>query len=314
MIGFSLLKNSIQFVELVEQEQTYQIRKLECRKLPIPLTLKAFSDSEQLNALSEFSKELVTSAQLSGEVSIAVDNSLTLIKKMPVDANIGSQDLEKQILWECQQFVPAASLADYRYIYQKLIHASEDNVDYLLLVVFRQQLLEGIKQLLEKLGLSLSQVEVDWLALIRAGNCFYELDKKRLVCLANIGADVIQLLFLQYGEYYFSHRVSLQESEETSELSAWDSPENLARLLQKEIRRVLMENRFDIENQPIEDLYLFGERAESEIIDFLRNETALHVDIMLPQEKLEVIEEVKNSPAYTQFSQECLYCIGTALP
>ena len=308
------MKNSLQFVEIIEQDQTYQLEKLDRRELPFPLTLKAFTEPNQFDLLHNLFVELATQDQLSGEVSIVVDNSLAIVKKLAIDVDMDDQELDEQIQWECKQFIPETSLANYRYIYQKLPHSSEENREYLLVIAFREQLIDGIKRLLEDMKLSLSQVEVDWFALIRAGNCFYEADKKRLVCLANVGVEVVQLLFLQYGEYYFSHHISLQEPEEGSELPAWDAPENLSRLLKKEIRRILMENHFGIESQPIENLYLFGERAEPELVEFLRDETILHVDLALLEDKLRIDEELKNSPAYSQFSYEYLYSIGTALP
>ena len=89
---------------------------------------------------------------------------------------------------------------------------------------------------------------------------------------------------------------------------------NLANLIIKETRRKLIEYRLESEEKPVDTLYLFGEKANSLLLEKLEsNIPAKEVVFVEPFKKLELNPNIENSKETVPTSSEYTICVGSAL-
>jgi Tfp pilus assembly PilM family ATPase len=79
------------------------------------------------------------------------------------------------------------------------------------------------------------------------------------------------------------------------------------------MRRKLLEYRLDSEDKAIDALYLFGEKANSDLVDYLAISPAREVVLVEPFKKLEINSELVGYSEDTPLSSEYTISIGSAL-
>ncbi len=288
MLGFSLLRNSFQFVEIKYQEGKPVVERFANRKTPVPFDLANAIQEENLLQFQTLIQEAVEVFQLNGAISVALDSRMAFVKKFLVDLAMQEQEIEEQVNWEFRQIIPESSLSEYQYVYERLPGGFYQNLDAVISVAYRKKVLEIIETLFQPSGLQVALVDLDIFSALYAVNRLYGTREYDLCVLADVREDQTKIQFVRKGEYFDLHIARYSELEEGGDVPVFESAETVAKLLNKEIRRKLMEFYSEDKEKPVDVLFVFGDRAGSELVDYLAMSPARDIVLVEPFRKLEL--------------------------
>ena len=313
MLGFSLLKDSFQFVEIDHKDGKPVVQRFAKRSVPIPLSHDNLLNEDFHNRYKQVILEAVEEYNLAGPVVISLDSQLAFVKKFLVDLSLEEEKIEEQLNWEYRQIFPQSSLSEYNFVYAHLSAGLDGNKAEVLAVAFRKDLAKAVKMLFGQTDLDLKQIDLDLFSALNGLNELYGTAEIGLSALADVRRDTLKIQFIRKGEFFDCHKISIASEGEESNGEAFDSDESLSRLLNKEMRRKLLEYRLDSEDKAIDALYLFGEKANSDLVDYLAISPAREVVLVEPFKKLEINSELAGYSEDTPLSSEYTISIGSAL-
>ncbi len=287
MLGFSLAKDSFQFVEIQYVEGKPVVQRFAHRPTPVPFSLEHALKPDNQDPFKQVIREAVDVFQLRGPVAVSLDHRLAFVKKFLVDLAMPDEDVEEQLNWEFRQIFPEASLGEYQFVYERLPGGFYDHLDAVLAVAYRKQLLDVIQELFRPTGLEVAHVDLDVFSALYAVNRLYGTREYDLCVLADVRGDVAKLEFVRKGEFFDLHAARYSDLEESQEM-VFQSDETAAKLINKEIRRKLLEYSSEDQEKPVDILFLFGDRASEEMVDYLAMSPAREIVLVEPFKKLEM--------------------------
>lgn len=311
MVGFSLLKNSFQFVDIQYREGKPIVNQFAKRATPVPFSSSSVLNRDLKNDYRNLIEEAINFYNLAGSVIVTLDSQMAMIRKVMVDLSLPDDQLDEQINWEIRQILPEDSLADYQFVYEVLQGGFSEHQKALLLVLFRKDVIQAIKNLFSDTPLELKFVELDLFSALYGTSRLYGIKEKDLCIFADLRKDAIQFLSVRKGEFFDTFRMNFNHNSDESELELYESMENLANLINKEVRRKLLEYKIESDQNPVDNLFVFGEKANSELIERLKiNSPAKEVTLVEPFKKLELNSDIDTFPEH---SNEYTVCVGSAL-
>ena len=287
MLGFSLERDVFQFVEIQYREGKPVVQRFAQRETPLPFTLRNAFQEEHFGAFQQVIQEAVDIFQLNGPVAVTLDNRFAFVKKFLVDLAMPDEEVEEQINWEFRQILPESSLPEYLYTYERIPGGFYENMDALLAVAYRRQVLDLVKRLFQPTGLEVAHLDLDIFSALYAVNRLYGTREYDLSVLADVRDDVTKLEFVRKGEYFDLHMARYSELEESEE-QHFQSSESVAKLINREIRRKLLEFFSEDREKPIDLLFVYGPRADGELIDYLAMSPAREIALVEPFKKMEL--------------------------
>ena len=238
---------------------------------------------------------------------------MAFVKKFLVDASSEEAAIQEQLNWEYRQILPQTSLSDYNFVYERLSDGGNESKDGILTVVFRKDVITAVERLFEGTGLQLKKLDLDLFSALYGLNELYGASEKELSVLADVRSDTLKVQFVRGGNFFDCHSISIASEDEESNSEAFESEESLSKLLNKEMRRKLLEYRLDSEEKAIDVLYLFGEKANADLADYLAISPAREVVLVEPFKKLEISSELEEYSEDTPLSGEYMVSIGSAM-
>jgi len=313
MLGFSLLKHSFQFVEIQYQNGKPVVYQFAKRPTPIPFTPQSVIDADTQAQYHHLIEDAIHFYKLSGPVVVSLDSRFVLVKKFAMDLAISEAQVEEQINWECRQILPEDEIAEYQFSYERLAGGVYPSQDTFLIVTLRKKVVAAVKNLFADTPLTVKFLTLDLFSALHSINRIYGIREQDFCILADLHRDAVKLLVVRKGEIFDIHSFSFNERAEENGDKVFESDENLAKLLNKEIRRKLLEYRFNSEEKVIDSLFLYGERASSELVNNLQNSPAREVLLVEPFKKLELNADKQNFKDGIPISSEYTICVGSAL-
>ncbi len=314
MLGFSLLKNSFQFVDIQYQEGKPVVNQFAKKATNIPFTQTSMLNASLKGEFRKLIEEAINVYKLEGPVIISVDSQVAMIRKVLIDLTIPEDEIEEQIEWEVSQIIPEDSLSEFLYVYEALPGGYSEARKAFLLVIFRKEILESVKKLFLDTPLSIQFVELDLFSTLNGANRLFGIREQDLCFIADLRRDITKLLAVRKGDFFDSFVISFNEDSEEPEAKKNDSAENLANLMSKEIQRKLVEYQIEPEGNPIGILFLYGENSNLELVKHLEDSNiAKEVVILEPFNKLELNPEIENLSENGMASHEYSSCVGSAL-
>ena len=311
MLGFSLLKRSFQFVDVQYQEGKPVINQFAKRDTPVPFNQTSVLDGNSRDEFRNIIEEAINYYNLDGPIVVTVDSQVAMIRKVMVDTTLPDDELDEQVNWEIRQIIPEDSLADYQYVYENIPGEYYENQKALLLVLFRKDVLEAVKNLFSGTPLEVKFVELDLFSALYGTDRIFGIKERDLCVFADLRKDAIQFLTVRKGEFFDSFRMSFNNETDESDLELYESEENLANLINKEVRRKMLEYKIETDDNPVDYLFVFGEKANSGLVEQLEsNSPAKEVTLVEPFKKLELNPDIETFP---ESSSEYAICVGSAL-
>ena len=312
MLGFSLLKNSFQFVEIEKPNGKPVIKRFAKRPAAIPFTNESLINNSAHQTFKKLIDEAIEQYELKGPVMVALDNQLAFVKKFLIDRELRLDQIEEFIVWEYRQIFPEQSLNDYQFVYENISNEFFGDKDAVVSVAFRKDITQAVINLFDNPQIELKHLDLDLFSALNGIKHIYKIDEKDFVVLADIRQDTLKLQFVRKGQFFDFYKITFNSEDNEQSIASFESDETLSRLLNKEIRRKLLEYHL-AEEKAVDSLYLFGEKASPDLADYMTISPSREVVLVEPFKMLELDPGIGDFSTNVPLSSEYAICIGSAL-
>ena len=157
-----------------------------------------------------------TSGIKTRDAVVAVSGHSVIVKKVTL-SKMSSEELEAQIQWEAEQYIPF-DVNEVNLEFQ-ILDTSEDPAQMdVLLVAAKKDLIDDYVQVMTEAGLTPVAVDVASFALANAFEINHESEPEGVVALVNIGAHVVNINVLQDGVPAFTRDITTGGNQYTQEI------------------------------------------------------------------------------------------------
>lgn len=216
VIGIDVGSSSIKLVQLKETKGTYQLLNVGM----VPLSPEAIVDNTLMDSPSiAFAvKNLVASLGIKvKDVACSISGNSVIIRKIILPA-MPSEELEDQISWEAEQYIPFDIKdvnMDFQILSPDAIDPSKMNV---LLVASKKDIINDYVSVFNEAGMQLSVVDVDSFAVQNAFELNHDSGIDDILALINIGASVMNINVVKDGITLFTRDVQMGGNLYTEEI------------------------------------------------------------------------------------------------
>jgi type IV pilus assembly protein PilM len=216
IVGIDIGSSSVKLVQLKENKGTYLLQNVGI----IPLPSEAIVDNSLMDTTSivEAVKALISSLDVKAkEAACSISGNSVIIRKITLPA-MTSEELEDQILWEAEQYIPF----DINDVHVDFEILSSDLVDTgkmtVLLVASKKDVINEYVSVFNEAGIKLVVVDVDSFAIQNAFEMNYDGEYENVVALVNIGASIMNMNVVKGGVSLFTRDVQIGGNLYTEEI------------------------------------------------------------------------------------------------
>ncbi|HHL73473.1 MAG TPA: hypothetical protein ENJ29_13285 [Bacteroidetes bacterium] len=299
LIGISVRDTVVRMTETITSGQGRQIVKVVRGSVRYPMELTSLEKSDFAKVLSDDINRLYEMAGMrTTRAAISLDSDMVLIKKIPLDANLEGEELREHIHWEVSQYV-INPIDHFNIGYQTLnVGTNSEYERAMVLVLIRKQVVESIKELFAGTSMQLRAIDVDIFSAQRVIETTYNFEAEKKVALVDIRKKNVQLSIL-YNDYYLSQEVGYPIDEDGT--FSTENGEHLARIISKELRRVILDNKLGKSIEDMHEILLYGDAVDDVVIETLSSAHAINIRKVNPFEKITIIatpeeQEVTDHP------------------
>jgi type IV pilus assembly protein PilM len=215
-IGIDIGSSSVKLVQLKEHKGGYSLQKAGI----LPLPAEAIVDNTLMDSSSivETIKTLANSLEISAkEAASSISGNSVIIRKIILPL-MTSEDLEEQIHWEAEQYIPF-DINDVNIDFQ-ILGPDENDPSRMtvLLVASKRDIVNDYITVFNETGFRLSVIDVDSFAVQNAFEINYDVYPEEVVALVNIGANIMNLNIVKNGVSLFTRDVQTGGSLYTDEI------------------------------------------------------------------------------------------------
>jgi Tfp pilus assembly PilM family ATPase len=164
----------------------------------------------------------------------------------------------------------------------------EDGRDYtqVVTVVARRTVIDYLKEIFKNTDLQLRAIDVDIFAAQRvlAGN--YDVGNDEYVAFVDMHKQGVQFSISRGTEFYLTHDIDLQGDEPAA--GSQRDAEHLARLVSKELRRLIIDNKLGKSVEDLRAIYLYGDGVSDRVVEALQNTHNVRIDRANPFKKIKI--------------------------
>jgi type IV pilus assembly protein PilM len=216
IVGIDIGSSSVKLVQLKENKGAYLLQNVGI----LPLPGEAIVDNSLMDTTSivEAVKTLIKSLDVKAkDASCSISGNSVIIRKITLPA-MTSEELEDQILWEAEQYIPF----DINDVHVDFEILSSDLVDTgkmtVLLVASKKDVINEYVSVFSEAGIKLVVVDVDSFAIQNSFELNYENEYENVVALVNIGASIMNLNVVKEGVSLFTRDVQIGGNFYTEEI------------------------------------------------------------------------------------------------
>jgi len=309
IIGVSLVDNQLRIVEGVKQlPNEFEITQLAQGRVRQPFNFDVFADKNMPRRFAEDISRLYETQNFKvKDVAFSLDSRMVFVKKVSVDSQLEPDLIKNQVKWEVEQFA-ISPVKDYVVDFEKLNVDTNGSLSNMLVVVVRKKIVKFLKELFKHTDLRLKVIDVDIFSAQRALQLNYEYKNGDKICLLNIDESKIYLSILKGGNFFLTADIPLQDDK-----GIRLTTEATARLISKELRRIILDNQLGKGVEDLNDIFLFGDAVEDELLEELQNSYDVHIDKANPFRKIKVPQRIKDDEAIQSRYERYMVAIGAAL-
>jgi type IV pilus assembly protein PilM len=283
-VGISLTHDHLRMTEGARSSGEFLITNLAQGRLRQPFDFQVFSEKNYIPRFAEDINRLYQASHFEGRhAAFSLDSRMVLVKKLPIDPDLAGEELHEHVLWEARQFL-LSPLAEYNIAYERLEPTEVEPEPHVLVVAVRKSIISYLRQVFEHTDLHLDVVDVDIFAAQRALERNYESLSDEHVALVDVGEQALHVVLLRNGEYFLSQEVPFP-ADETKTLLQSDA-ERLAKLIARELRRILLDNKLAKAIEELDGIFLYGEGVDDEVVEALRNSHDVRIERVNPFKKV----------------------------
>ncbi len=217
VIGLDIGSSSVKAVEILQKsrDKGFELRSLGQAALHSEAIVQgAFLNS---TAIVDTIREAVDAGKIkTTDVAAAVSGHSVIVKRVNLPS-MSREELENQIQWEAEQYIPF-DVNEVNLDFQILAnHEHEGQMD-VLLVAAKKDLIDDYVQVISEAGLNAIAIDVAGFAVQNAYEINYEEDPEAVTALVNIGAQVVNINVLQNGIPAFTRDIMTGGAQYTEEI------------------------------------------------------------------------------------------------
>lgn len=310
LIGISLRDDHLKMTEVTFGGQTRTVNKIAESATRAPFSFESIEDHATISMLRDDISALYESSGFaSNQVAFSIDSDFVLIKKIPIDATLHKEELQDHINWEVSQLM-INDLDNFIIDYELLENAQRTPQSRQVIVVsVRKAIVEYLRDIFADINLQLHSIDVDVFSAQRmiAVKSTNSPDDK--IALVDIRKKNLQFSILYHG-FYLVVEVPYPVDEGVEMGSGKD--EHIARIISKELRRIILDNKLGKSVEDMNDVYLYGDGVEDGIIEQLSQAHNVNLHRFDPFEKLTVSDSL-NSSGITNHPESFVISLGAAI-
>ncbi len=322
IVGIDIGSSSVKLVQLKEIKGAYQLQNVGI--LPLPSEAIVDNSLMDTSAIVEVTKTLIRSLGVKAkEAACSISGNSVIIRKITLPA-MTSEELEDQILWEAEQYIPFDINdvhVDFEILSSDLAGTGKMTV---LLVASKKDIINEYVSVFNEAGINLVVVDVDSFAVQNVFELNYDEEYENVVALVNIGATIMNMNIVKGGVSLFTRDVQLggnlytEEIQRQFSLSAEEAEKikitgvypdqsklqyvigRVNETLTMEIKRSLDFYNSSADDEKITKVFLSGGSAKvSQLPNAVSQRLGLPVDTLNPFLKLKYSEK-EFDPEYLQ--------------
>jgi len=284
------------------------VQNLVSKDLVQPFDMETMiSHNKFLDTQIEVLQDLYKSLGSGQEVGVSLYSGCVLIKRIPIALGLDNHFIKGQLFWEAQQII-VSSLDDYIIDYQRLpFHTFSGNPLYVV-VLIRKKILTIIKQLVEKTGMILKDIDVDVFSNIRSLSINYQV-KEGINIFVDLQREYICIIFIKDEEFFLSNIISLQKQDKTAIVNVAE----ISDLLLKELKRLIFGHKIVNKLDDINTIYLAGIESVHDLQEKLSQSINVPTEIVNPFSQITISQSVSNKDAYEENPEKFTSSVGVAL-
>ena len=288
LIGISLRNKQLRMAEAKAAPSQVQLLRAANGTLSMPFCFSILEERSNITTLAQDINRLYdTIGFTSNKASLSLDSDLVLIKKLPYDASLQGDELKEHISWEVSQFMIAPQ-QNFIVDFQKIKTSIQgDGNPQVVVVVIRKTLVDFIKEIFAGTDLHLRAIDVDVFSAQRLVAHNYELPEEKKACLIDVRASNLQFSVLHHG-FSLAHEVDYLADEGAE--AETDRNERLARIISKELRRIILDNKLGKSIEDMEEIYIYGDSIDDGLLDILSTAHNTRFHLINPFEKIPLAE------------------------
>ncbi len=288
-VGISLTHDHLRMTEGVTGDGQFAITNLAQGRLRQPFDFDVFSEKNQIRRFAEDINRLYQASHFEGKhAALTLDSRMVLVKKIPIDADLQGEELNEHVLWESKQFL-LSPLSEYNIAWERLEPTEAESQAHVLIVAVRKSIISYLRQVFQHTKLHLDIVDVDIFAAQRTLERNYESLTAEHVALVDVGEHGLQVVLLRNGEYFLSQKVPYPGDEGKTLLQS--DADRLAKLVSRELRRILLDNKLGKAIEELDGVFLYGEGVDEEVVESLRNLHDVRIERVNPFKKVRLNAE-----------------------
>ena len=216
VIGIDIGSSSVKMVQLKDNKGSFQL--LNAGIFPLPP--EAIVDNTLMDSSSVATVIRNLNASLNVKIKDAVcsiSGNSVIIRKIVLPA-MAQEDLEDQIIWEAEQYIPF-DINDVNMDFQILSPDSHDPSKMnVLLVASKKDIINDYVAVFNDAGMNLSIVDVDSFAVQNAFETNHDFSSDDIIALVNIGASIMNINVIKDGITLFTRDVQMGGNLYTEEI------------------------------------------------------------------------------------------------
>jgi type IV pilus assembly protein PilM len=284
MIGISIRDTTLRMAEATQVGGERRISRLSQGRVRTPFNFTSLKDQTLIRRYAEDINRLYETADFQVPFSVFIlDANMVLIKKIPVDANLQGERLKSHVQWEVAQCV-INPLEHYIIDFQRLPAVADQEYAEVVVVVARRMAIDFLKEIFRNTDLRLRAIDVDVFAAQRVFAENYEADGDAYVALVDVRKDNLQFTIIRGDIFFLSQDVDYHAEEQGESPKRED--DHLARIVSKELRRMIIDHKLGKSVEDMHAIYLYGDGVTDQMVEALQNTHNVRIDRANPFKKI----------------------------
>ena len=217
LVGLDVGSSSVKAIELnlKGKDKGFELKSLGIAQLQSEAIVQgAFLNS---SAIVDAIREAMDNGRVrSKDVAVAVSGHSVIVKRVSL-ANMTREELEEQIQWEAEQYIPF-DVNEVHLDFQILDTSEGEGQMDVLLVAAKKDLVDDYVQVIREAGLNPTVVDVAAFAVENAFETNYDSAVDEVAALVNIGAQVVNINVIQNGVPSFTRDITTGGNQYTEEI------------------------------------------------------------------------------------------------
>ncbi|MDZ7344557.1 MAG: pilus assembly protein PilM, partial [candidate division KSB1 bacterium] len=286
MIGISIRDTALRMVEAVKIGDECRISKLTQARVHAPFHILALKDRITIRRFAEEINRLYDTSDFSVASSVFIlDAQSVLIKKIPVDGNLQGERLKDHVRWEVGQCI-ISEVGDYIVDHYRLPPKNGHEYTDVVVGAVRRVAVDFLKEMFSNTDLKLQAIDVDIFAAQRVFSANYETHADEHAALIDVRNSSLQISILKGNEFFLAHDLEYQIEPE-NDFTRRDH-DYVARLISKELRRLIIDHKLGKSVEDMAAIYLYGDHVTDQLLETLQNTHNVRIDRVNPFRKIKM--------------------------